>query len=176
MGYTNIEVFSNDKIALSDIDKYDKILLSPGPGIPSESGILLDLIKQYAPTKSIMGVCLGLQAIGEAFGGKLINLPEVFHGVAMDAEIIEDDVLFKNLPKTIKVGRYHSWAVSNEDFPSCVKITSVDSEGTIMALDHKDYDVRAVQFHPESILSSNGSRILSNFLKQTVEFKEKKSC
>jgi anthranilate synthase component II len=164
LGYNNVEVHRNDKIALADIAHFDKILLSPGPGVPSESGILLELIKTYAPTKSIMGVCLGLQAIGEAFGGKLINLPTVFHGVALQASIIENDLLFKDVPTSIQVGRYHSWAVANDGFPDCLRITAVDDEGTIMALAHKEYDVRAVQFHPESVLTPEGEKIMKNWL------------
>jgi anthranilate synthase component II len=164
LGYNNVEVHRNDKIALADIAHFDKILLSPGPGVPSESGILLELIKTYSPTKSIMGVCLGLQAIGEAFGGKLINLPTVFHGVALQASIIENDLLFKDVPTSIQVGRYHSWAVANDGFPDCLRITAVDDEGTIMALAHKEYDVRAVQFHPESVLTPEGEKIMKNWL------------
>ncbi|MBP6436893.1 MAG: aminodeoxychorismate/anthranilate synthase component II [Paludibacteraceae bacterium] len=164
LGYNNVEVHRNDKIALADIAQFDKILLSPGPGVPSESGILLELITTYAPTKSIMGVCLGLQAIGEAFGGKLINLPTVFHGVALQASIIEKDILFKDIPASIQVGRYHSWAVAKEGFPDCLRITAVDDEGTIMALAHKEYDVRAVQFHPESVLTPDGEMIMKNWL------------
>jgi anthranilate synthase component II len=164
LGYNNVEVHRNDKIALADIAHFDKILLSPGPGVPSESGILLELIKTYSPTRSIMGVCLGLQAIGEAFGGKLINLPTVFHGVALQASIIENDLLFKDVPTSIQVGRYHSWAVANDGFPDCLRITAVDDEGTIMALAHKEYDVRAVQFHPESVLTPEGEKIMKNWL------------
>ena len=164
LGYNNVEVHRNDKIALADIAHFDKILLSPGPGVPSESGILLELITTYAPTKSIMGVCLGLQAIGETFGGKLINLPTVFHGVALQASIIEKDILFKDIPASIQVGRYHSWAVAKEGFPDCLRITAEDDEGTIMALAHKEYDVRAVQFHPESVLTPDGEMIMKNWL------------
>ncbi len=164
LGYMNVEVHRNDKISIESIDQYDKILLSPGPGIPSESGILVDLIKVYAPTKSILGVCLGLQAIGEAFGGNLVNLSNVYHGVALEAEIMENDVLFQSLPKKIQVGRYHSWALSRDNFPDCLTITAIDEEGTIMALSHKEYDVRAVQFHPESVLTPCGETIIKNWL------------
>lgn len=164
LGYMNVEVYRNDKISIESIDQYDKILLSPGPGIPSESGILLDLIKVYAPTKSILGVCLGLQAIGEAFGGKLVNLSNVYHGVALETEIVENDVLFQSLPKKIQVGRYHSWAFSRDNFPDCLTITAIDEKGTIMALSHKKYDVRAVQFHPESVLTPCGETIIKNWL------------
>ena len=164
LGYMNVEVYWNDKISIESVDQYDKILLSPGPGIPSESGILLDLIKVYAPTKSILGVCLGLQAIGEAFGGKLVNLSNVYHGVALETEIVENDVLFQSLPKKIQVGRYHSWALSRDNFPDCLTITAIDEKGTIMALSHKKYDVRAVQFHPESVLTPCGETIIKNWL------------
>ena len=164
LGYMIVEVYRNDKISIESVDQYDKILLSPGPGIPSESGILLDLIKVYAPTKSILGVCLGLQAIGEAFGGKLVNLSNVYHGVALETEIVENDVLFQSLPKKIQVGRYHSWALSRDNFPDCLTITAIDEKGTIMALSHKKYDVRAVQFHPESVLTPCGETIIKNWL------------
>ena len=161
---SEVDVFRNDKIALEDIDKYDKIILSPGPGIPEEAGILLELIKKYAPTKSIFGVCLGQQAIAEAFGGSLINLSEIYHGVATEAIQTKEHHIFKDLPETLEVGRYHSWAVNTEDFPSELEITSVDKNGMIMSLKHKTYDVHAVQYHPESILTPDGRKILENFL------------
>lgn len=160
-----VDVYRNDEIALEDIDKYDKIILSPGPGIPEEAGILLDVIKKYAPTKSIFGVCLGQQAIAEAFGGSLINLSEIYHGVATDAKIIKEHKLFEGLPETIEVGRYHSWAVNPDDFPEELEITSVDDHGMIMSLKHKTFDLHAVQFHPESILTPLGKEIMKNFLK-----------
>ena len=159
-----VDVFRNDQISFEGIEEYDKIILSPGPGIPEEAGILLDLIKKYAPTKSILGVCLGQQAIAEAFGGSLINLSEIFHGVATEATQIKDHRLFKNLPEKLQVGRYHSWAVNPEDFPEELEITSVDESGMIMSLKHKAYDVHAVQYHPESILTPHGKQILENFL------------
>lgn len=159
-----VEVFRNDQIPLEDIEKYDKIILSPGPGIPEEAGILLDVIKKYAPTKSILGVCLGQQAIAEAFGGSLINLSEIYHGVATESTQIKEHKIFNNLPETLEVGRYHSWAVNPEDFPEELEITSVDKNGMIMSLKHKIYDVHAVQYHPESILTPNGKQILENFL------------
>lgn len=159
-----IDVFRNDKISLEEVAKYDKIILSPGPGIPEEAGILLDLIKKYAPTKSIFGVCLGQQAIAEAFGGTLINLSEIYHGVATESTQINEHKLFKNLPETLEVGRYHSWAVNPENFPDELEITSVDASGMIMSLKHKIYDVHAVQYHPESILTLKGKQILENFL------------
>lgn len=162
----NVDVFRNDKIALESISTYDKIILSPGPGIPSESGILLPLIKEYAASKSILGVCLGEQAIGEAFGAQLINLDNVYHGVATNINIIKEDILFNGLSNTIEVGRYHSWVVSQKAFPSDVlDITAVDDEGNIMALTHKTYDIRGVQFHPESVLTSEGLKIMENWLK-----------
>lgn len=165
LGYNDIEVHRNDQIAMEDINKFDKIILSPGPGVPSESGILLDLIRTYAPSKCILGVCLGEQAIAEAFGGGLINLPEVHHGISSEIEIIHDDVLFNNLPKKVTVGRYHSWAAEKETLPDCLRITAVDNEGMIMALAHKTYDVRGVQFHPESVLTPEGETMLKNWLK-----------
>ena len=159
-----VDVFRNDQISLEDIEKYDKIILSPGPGIPEEAGILLDLIKKYASTKSIFGVCLGQQAIAEAFGGSLINLSEIFHGVATESKQVKEHQIFKNLPETLEVGRYHSWAVNPEDFPEELEITSIDKDGMIMSLKHKNYDVHAVQYHPESILTPNGKQILENFI------------
>lgn len=159
-----MDVFRNDEIPLEDIEQYDKIILSPGPGIPEEAGILLDLIKKYAPTKSIFGVCLGQQAIAETFGGSLINLSEIYHGVATEAQQVKEHKIFRNLPETLEVGRYHSWAVNPEDFPEELEITSVDTNGMIMSLKHKTYDVHAVQYHPESILTPFGKDILINFL------------
>ena len=159
-----VDVFRNDKISLEEIEKYDKIILSPGPGIPEEAGILLDVIKKYAPTKSIFGVCLGQQAIAEAFGGSLMNLSEIYHGVATEATQTKEHKLFRNLPKTLEVGRYHSWAVNPENLPNELEVTSLDQNGMIMSLKHKTYDVHAVQYHPESILTPNGKQILENFL------------
>jgi anthranilate synthase component 2 len=151
---------------LESISTYDKIILSPGPGIPSESGILLPLIKEYAASKSILGICLGEQAIGEAFGAQLLNLDNVYHGVATNINIIKEDILFNGLSNTIEVGRYHSWVVSQEAFPNDVlDITAVDNEGNIMALTHKTYDIRGVQFHPESVLTSKGLKMMENWLK-----------
>lgn len=159
-----VDVFRNDKIALKDIGKYDKIILSPGPGIPEEAGVLLEVIKKYAPTKSIFGVCLGQQAIAEAFGGSLINLSEIYHGVATESIQTNAHNIFNSLPETLEVGRYHSWAVNPDDFPAELEITSVDKSGMIMSLKHKTYDVHAVQYHPESILTPDGRKILENFL------------
>lgn len=161
-----VDVFRNDQITLEEIEKYDKIVLSPGPGIPSEAGILIELIKNFAPTKSIFGVCLGLQAIAEAFGGSLVNLSEIYHGVATNAHTVKKDAhLLRDLPENLEVGRYHSWAVNPEDFPEELVITSIDSNGIIMSLQHKIYDVHAVQYHPESILTPQGKKIIENFLK-----------
>lgn len=160
-----VDVIRNDQITLEEIGKYDKIILSPGPGIPEEAGILLELIREYAPTKSILGVCLGQQAIAEAFGGNLINLSEIFHGVATSAEFVKENTkIFKNLVSGMEVGRYHSWAVNPEGFPEELEITAVDKDGMIMALQHKTYDVHGVQFHPESILTPDGEVIIRNFL------------
>ncbi|MGE8552979.1 MAG: anthranilate synthase component II [Chryseobacterium jejuense] len=162
-----VDVVRNDQITLEEIGQYDKIILSPGPGIPEEAGILLELIKEYAPTKSILGVCLGQQAIAEAFGGNLINLSEIFHGVATTTDLVKEDTkLFKDLASGIEVGRYHSWAVNPENFPDELEITAVDKDGMIMALQHKTYDVHGVQFHPESILTPDGEIIIRNFLNQ----------
>ena len=160
----DVEVFRNDKITLDEVDRFDKIVLSPGPGIPEEAGILLPLIRRYAPTKSILGVCLGEQAIGEAFGAKLINLTDVHHGVSSDIRILADDPLFNGLDRTLRVGRYHSWVVSKEDFPDCLEITAEDTEeGQIMGLRHKTYNVRGIQFHPESVLTPRGKEIIKNW-------------
>lgn len=164
---TEVEVRRNDKISLEEVDRFDKILLSPGPGIPEEAGILLPLIRQYAPTKSILGVCLGEQAIGQAFGARLINLQEVHHGVCSDIRLLSADPLFAGLEPGFRAGRYHSWVVSREDFPDCLEITAEDTEeGQIMALRHKTYDVKGIQFHPESVLTPKGKTILKNWIEQ----------
>lgn len=160
-----VYVFRNDQIPLEKVKNYDKILLSPGPGIPDEANIMKDLIKEYAPQKSILGVCLGLQAIGEVFGGKLLNLPKVFHGVATTMHLIKpDDPLFLDIPELFEAGRYHSWIVSRENLPDCFDITVVDDQNEIMALSHKNYDVKGVQFHPESVLTPLGDKIIQNWL------------
>ncbi|MCO6563876.1 MAG: aminodeoxychorismate/anthranilate synthase component II [Apibacter sp.] len=164
LNYMDVNVFRNDQITLSEVANYDKIILSPGPGIPSESGILLSLIKQYAPTRSILGVCLGEQAIGVAFGAELINLEDVYHGVATKIKVIEEDYIFKSLPTKIEVGRYHSWIVDKQNFPYELQITAIDKNNQIMAIKHKHYDVHGVQFHPESILTPEGKIIIKNFL------------
>ena len=158
------DVRRNDKISLDEVAGYDKILLSPGPGIPSEAGILMPLIERFAPKKSILGVCLGEQAIGEVFGAKLLNLKEVFHGVCSDIRIVAKEPLFAGLEPRFRAGRYHSWVVSKDDFPDCLEITAVDAQaGTIMALRHRTYDVRGVQFHPESVLTPQGRKIIENW-------------
>lgn len=159
-----IEIHRNDKISIKEIAHFDKILLSPGPGIPSDAGILLEVIKTYSPTKSIFGICLGQQAIAEAFGGSLTNLKEVFHGVSTPVEIIVDDILFKNIPKKFNVGRYHSWIVNRDDLPDEFEVTCIDGLGSIMAMRHKTLDIRSVQFHPESILSEHGLEIIKNWV------------
>jgi anthranilate synthase component 2 len=165
LGYHKVEVFRNDKIALEKIGQYDKILLSPGPGIPSEAGLLLELIKEFGPSKSIFGVCLGQQAIGEVFGGTLHNLTQVYHGLATPIQVIdEEEILFKGLPKTFNAGRYHSWVVNQEGLPNDLVVTAIDAESKIMGLRHKKYDVRGVQFHPESVLTEFGSEMLQNWL------------
>jgi anthranilate synthase component 2 len=164
LGFTDVDVYRNDKIALEDIAKYDKIILSPGPGIPSEAGLLLPLIKEYAGKKPILGVCLGHQAIGEAFGAKLSNLEDVYHGVATKIEVIKPDYLFEGLDRELEVGRYHSWIVDKEGLPGCIEVTAVDNNGQIMALRHKEYDIHGVQFHPESVLTPAGEIIVKNFL------------
>lgn len=171
-----VEVFRNDQISLDEVERFDKIILSPGPGIPTEAGLLLAVIERFAPTKSILGVCLGHQAIGQAFGGNLINLDRVFHGVATPIVQIKNRTkkandVFGNLPGTIEVGRYHSWVISSSDFPEILEVTAEDEAGRIMALRHKAYDVQGVQFHPESILTPDGETILRNWLETPKESK-----
>lgn len=164
LGYENVDVYRNDKIELSQIDLYDKIILSPGPGRPSEAGIMMEVIKKYAGKKSILGVCLGHQAIAEFFGAKLENIPTVFHGVQTAIKIMKEDYLFAGLPNEILAGRYHSWIVSKSDFPDELEVTAVDKAGDIMALKHKTLDLHGVQFHPESMLTPDGVQIIQNFL------------
>jgi anthranilate synthase component 2 len=163
--YYTVDVFRNDEISIADINKYNTIILSPGPGLPKDAGILKQVIEQYASTKKILGVCLGMQAIGEVYGGTLKNLKTVFHGVASPITITDtSDLLFKGLPKSFDIGRYHSWIVSTDDFPRTLKITSVEENGQIMSLKHKEYNLYGVQFHPESILTEHGKEIINNFL------------
>ncbi|MDR0415401.1 MAG: aminodeoxychorismate/anthranilate synthase component II [Prevotellaceae bacterium] len=166
LGCDDVEVARNDQIALEAVARYDKIMLSPGPGIPSESGILLDLIKTYAATKSIFGVCLGMQAIGEAFGGTLVNLKNVYHGVSDEIQVVASDLLFDGLGDRFEAGRYHSWVVSPENFPESLHITATDGQGNIMALAHRRYRVRGVQFHPESVLTPMGESIIKNWIEK----------
>ncbi|WP_397363461.1 anthranilate synthase component II [Olleya sp. R77988] len=162
----DVTVKRNDKLTLEEVDAFDKIVLSPGPGVPDEAGLLKSIIKQYAPTKSILGVCLGQQAIGEVFGGSLINLKDVYHGVATKVTTcVDDEILFKDLDKTFDVGRYHSWVV-NPNLPEVLEATSFDQNGQVMSLRHKFYDVRGVQYHPESVLTPNGKKILENWVNQ----------
>lgn len=160
----DVTVVRNDKLILDDVEPFDKIVLSPGPGVPDEAGLLKPIIERFAPTKSILGVCLGQQAIGEVFGGSLINLEDVYHGVATKVTItVNDELLFDGLGKEIEVGRYHSWVV-NPNLPDCLEATSVDANGQIMSLRHKIYDVKGVQYHPESVLTPNGKQILKNWV------------
>ncbi len=169
-----IDVFRNDQFSLPDLEPYDKIMLSPGPGIPSEAGLLMDVIRTYAGQKPILGICLGEQAIGEAFGGTLVNLSEVFHGVQTPAHIVdvstagrdrrEPDYIFRGLHKDILVGRYHSWVVDADTLPDCLEATALSDEGQVMALRHREYDIRGVQFHPESVLTPDGKKMIQNWL------------
>jgi len=170
LGYdTQMDIFRNDKISLEAVDQYDKILLSPGPGIPSEAGIMMDLIKTYAPTKSILGICLGHQGITEAFGGELYNMPTVLHGIA-NKNILEPghgEYMFEGIPENFMVCRYHSWAVQPDAVPDDLLITARDEKGEVMGLRHQEYDVKGLQFHPESVLTEHGITMLSNWLKAT---------
>ncbi|MDD6854432.1 MAG: aminodeoxychorismate/anthranilate synthase component II [Prevotella sp.] len=160
----DVDVKRNDQFQLSELEPYDKIILSPGPGIPSEAGLLLDVIKTYAGRKPMLGVCLGHQAIGEVFGAKLENLSQVFHGVATPIKLLGNDPIFNGLPRRIVVGRYHSWVVSKDGFPDCLEITAESDDGEIMGLRHKDFDIRGIQFHPESVLTPEGKTIMRNWL------------
>ena len=160
-----VDVLRNDKFELEELEKYDKIILSPGPGIPEKAGLLLEVIRTYAGRKPILGVCLGEQAIGQAFGGKLTNLSEVFHGIQTNVKIKNKDYIFSGLPTEIPVGRYHSWVVDTDGFPEELVITAISSEGQIMALKHREYDVHGIQFHPESVLTPDGKQIVGNWLK-----------
>ena len=159
-----VDVVRNDRFELKDLEPYSKIILSPGPGIPSEAGLLPDVIKTYAGHKPILGVCLGHQAIGEAFGGQLENLSDVFHGVATPCHIVADDPLFSGLDRDITVGRYPSWVVKRDGLPDCLQVTAVSDEGQIMALRHRQLNIRGIQFHPESVLTPDGKKMLQNWL------------
>lgn len=160
-----VTVVRNDQFEIEELEQYDKIILSPGPGIPSEAGLMPKVIKTYAGVKPILGVCLGHQAIGEHFGGKLVNLDNVFHGVATEGTQLCNDYIFEGLPPRITMGRYHSWVVNREGFPDCLEITAESDEGQIMALRHKTLDIRGIQFHPESVLTTEGRRMMENWVK-----------
>lgn len=159
-----VTVRRNDRFRLEELEPYDRIVLSPGPGIPDEAGLLKAVIRRYAASKPMLGVCLGEQAIAEVFGGRLYNLSQVFHGVQTPVQVVADDPLFRQLPQSFPVGRYHSWVVSSEGLPDCLEVTARSEEGQIMALRHKVYDVHGIQFHPESILTPCGRQIIQNFL------------
>lgn len=161
-----VDVVRNDQFELPALELYDKIVLSPGPGIPSEAGLLLDVIRAYAGRKPMLGVCLGHQAIGEVFGAKLENLAEVYHGVATDCEHFSNDPIFNGMPRHFEVGRYHSWVVSKDGLPDCLEVTATSPDGNIMALRHKRYPVHGIQFHPESVLTPLGRQIVGNWLNE----------
>ena len=160
-----VTVFRNDKFEMDSLEAFDKIMLSPGPGIPSEAGLMPEVIKRYAQSKPMLGICLGHQAIGECFGGRLANLDRVFHGVATEGTQLGNDYMFNGLPRRITMGRYHSWVVSREGLPNCLKITAESDEGHIMALCHRTLDIRGLQFHPESVLTTDGRRMMENWIK-----------
>lgn len=162
----NVTVYRNDQFSISQLKVFDKIILSPGPGIPSEAGLLLDVIKSYAGQKPILGVCLGHQAIGEVFGATLTNLSDVYHGVATEGTQFGTDSIFNGLPRRIVMGRYHSWVVSRDGFPDCLEITAESDDGQIMALRHRNYNIHGIQFHPESVLTPDGETIIKNWLEQ----------
>jgi len=166
---TETEVVRNDKFRLEELERYDNIVLSPGPGIPSEAGLLIDTIRAYAGKKPILGICLGHQAIGECFGAKLTNLPNVFHGVQTPVRLLGNSYLFNGLGTEIKVGRYHSWVVDPQSLPDCLEVTAVSEEGQIMALKHKEFNIHGIQFHPESVLTPEGKRIIRNWLNSQSE-------
>ena len=160
-----VDVVRNDKFELKDLEQYDKIVLSPGPGIPSEAGLLLDVIRTYAGRKPILGVCLGHQAIGEVFGASLENLKEVYHGVQTEGTQLGNDYIFEGLPERVMMGRYHSWVVAKDSVPECLEVTAMSDNGEIMAMRHRQYDIHGIQFHPESVLTPEGKTIVGNFLK-----------
>lgn len=159
-----IEVFRNDQFELPELERFEKIMLSPGPGIPEEAGKLIDVIREYAGKKPILGICLGEQAIGEFFGGKLVNLSDVFHGVQTPAHIVSSDPIFNDMEKDIVVGRYHSWVVDAESIPPCLEVTCISDEGQVMALRHRNDDIRGIQFHPESVLTPEGKKMINNWI------------
>ena len=160
-----VRVVRNDEVIMEEVEEFDKIVLSPGPGLPSESGMLIPVIREFAPRKSILGVCLGHQAIGEVFGGKLVNMNKVLHGIATPVNIVSRSTsLFDGIPDQFDAGRYHSWIVDNDGFPDCLEITSVDNENRIMSLRHKEFKVEGVQFHPESVLTPMGEKLIENWL------------
>lgn len=161
----DVTVLRNDQFRLTDLEAYDKIILSPGPGIPSEAGLLLDVIRTYAGRKPMLGVCLGHQAIGEVFGGKLTNLSKVYHGVATEGTQFGNDYIFRGLPRRLTMGRYHSWVVEQRSFPDALEVTAESDEGQIMGLRHRDFDIHGIQFHPESVLTPDGATIVNNWLK-----------
>ncbi|GJM32911.1 MAG: aminodeoxychorismate/anthranilate synthase component II [Saprospiraceae bacterium] len=164
-----VDVFRNDAISLEAVAAYDAIILSPGPGLPAQAGIMPELIKKYAESKAILGVCLGHQAIGEAFGGSLENLTKVYHGLETPVEITDqEEPMFKGLPQVFQAGRYHSWVVRKENLPACFKVTAIAEQGVVMAMKHKDYNIRGVQFHPESIMTEHGHKMLENFFTYCV--------
>ena len=160
----DVTVFRNDKFFLNEIEQYDKIILSPGPGIPSEAGLLLDVIRTYRGRKPMLGVCLGHQAIGEVFGARLTNLSTVYHGVATEGTQYGNDPIFRGMPKRIIMGRYHSWVVDSTSLPECLEVTAMSDDGYIMALRHRHYDIHGIQFHPESVLTPEGRQIVRNWL------------
>ena len=162
----DVTVFRNDQFQLPELERFDKIILSPGPGIPSEAGLLMDVIRKYAGRKPMLGVCLGHQAIGEAFGAKLTNLSEVYHGVATPCTQFGNDVIFDGLDKCIEIGRYRSWVVDRSGFPDCLDVTAVSDDGCIMGLKHKNYDIHGIQFHPESVLTPDGKKMVRNWLEK----------
>jgi len=170
-----VEVFRNDAITLDQVGAYDIIVLSPGPGVPRDAGITMEVIKKYHSSKSILGVCLGHQAIGEVFGGQLKNLEKVYHGIATNLNIVKEDVLFNGLSSPYEAGRYHSWIVKKEGLPDCLEVTAEDQNGIIMALRHKQYNLRGVQFHPESILTPEGKGLLKNFLEHSANLIQAKA-
>lgn len=159
-----VTVLRNDQFELADLEAFDKIVLSPGPGIPSEAGLLLDVIRTYAGRKPMLGVCLGHQAIGECFGGKLTNLSDVFHGVQTPSRIVKRDYIFDGLGDEVPVGRYHSWVVDTDGFPECLEVTATSPEGQVMALCHREFDIHGIQYHPESVLTPDGATIVGNWL------------